>query len=57
MCSFRDDAPNPQETRGPRCLKVRWGGGGERGLEEEVWNVEQLEGGWEVGEWNMECKK
>ena len=26
-----------------------WGG-------EEVWYVEQLEGGWGGREWNMECK-
>jgi hypothetical protein len=26
MCSFRDDAPNPQETGGPRELEVRWCG-------------------------------
>jgi hypothetical protein len=24
---------------------------------EEVWDVKQPEGGWGVGEWNMECKK
>jgi hypothetical protein len=40
-CSFRDDAPNPQEAGGPRELELRWGGGGE-----EVWDMEQLEGGW-----------
>jgi hypothetical protein len=27
MCSFRDDAPNPQETGGPGSLEVRWGRG------------------------------
>jgi hypothetical protein len=31
-------------------IHVETGGG------EEVWDVEQLEGGWEGGEWNMECK-
>jgi hypothetical protein len=31
---------------------------GEKGWEvEEVWDVEQLEGGRGSGEWNMECKK
>ena len=24
---------------------------------EDVWDVEQFEGGWGAGEWNMECKK
>jgi hypothetical protein len=24
---------------------------------EAMWDVEQLEGGWELIEWNMECKK
>jgi hypothetical protein len=51
MCSIRDDAPNPQETGGCKEFRGlvgvevgvgtssrRWGG-------EEVWDVEQLEGG------------
>ena len=37
----------------PGSLEVRWGGVGW----EEVWDVEQTEGGWEGGKWNMECKK
>ena len=37
LCSFRDDAPNPQETGGPRELEIRWGG-------EEVWDVKQVDG-------------
>ena len=58
MCSFRDDAPNPQETGGHRefrgqvgwgiegiHVETEWGG-------EEVWDMEQLEGGW--GEQGME---
>jgi hypothetical protein len=27
LCSFRDDAPNPQEGGGPTELEVRWGWG------------------------------
>jgi hypothetical protein len=45
-----------------RSLEVWWGGGihvetGWGG--EEVWDVEQLEGGWWGGgqEWNLDCKK
>jgi hypothetical protein len=30
-------------------VETRWGG-------EEVWDVEQSEGGWGDGEWNTECK-
>ena len=51
LCSFRDDAPNPQETGGPREFRgqVGWGMGhprGDRVGREEVWDVEQSEGGW-----------
>jgi hypothetical protein len=51
LCSFRDDAPNPQETGGPMEFRgqVGWGG-------EEVWDVEQSEGGWGRvvnGIWNV----
>lgn len=51
MCSFRDDAPNPRETGGPRefigqvgCgLKTsRW----RQRVGEEVCDMEQLEGRW-----------
>ena len=50
LCSFRDDAPNPQETRGPREFRSQegWGVGTSRwrqGGGEEVWDVEQLAGG------------
>jgi hypothetical protein len=31
-------------------MEMGWGG-------KEVWDVEQMEGGWGRGEWNMECKK
>jgi hypothetical protein len=47
---------------GPGSLEVRWDGG--RGIHmemgwggEEIWDVEQTEGGKGGGEWNMECKK
>ena len=57
-------APNPQETGGPGEFRgqVRWGlwghPHGDRWGGQEVWDVEQSEGGWRVlGEWNMECKK
>jgi hypothetical protein len=46
----------------PGSLEVRWGG--EWGIHvetgwggEEVWSMEQSEGGWGGGEWNIECKK
>jgi hypothetical protein len=61
LCSLRDDAPNLQETGGPREFRVQVGlGGGGIHMEtgwggEEVWDVVQLEGGWS-GEWNMEWK-
>jgi hypothetical protein len=49
----------------PGSLEVRWGGGlghicGDRIGWEEVWDVEQTEGGSGLGgvrEWNMEYKK
>ena len=48
----REDAPNPQETRGHReftGVRGYWVSGGdilvERGVAEEVWDVEQTEGG------------
>jgi hypothetical protein len=61
LCSFKDDAPNPQETGGPRELQVRWGGGGGIHMEmgwgwEELWDVEQPDGGWGVagnGIWSV----
>jgi hypothetical protein len=59
---FRDDAPNPQETGGPREFRgqVGWEVGAStwrQGCGEEMWDVEQLEDGWGGrGEWNMECK-
>ena len=64
MCSFRDDAPNPQETGGPRQFRgqVGWR---DRDRDphrdgwfgKEVWDVEQLEDGVVGGEWNMGCKQ
>jgi hypothetical protein len=51
LCSFRDDVPNPQETGGPREFRGQMGCGGDIHMEtgggEDVWDVEQLEGGWE----------
>ena len=49
LCLFRDDAPNPQETGGPREFRgqVGWRVGISMWRQlggEEVWNVEQLEG-------------
>jgi hypothetical protein len=48
LCSFREDAPNPQETGGPREFRsqVEWGVGRStwRRVGEEVWDVEQLKG-------------
>ena len=51
LCSFRDEAPNSQETRGPKSLEIRWGvAGGQSSWRqeggEEVWDVEQSESGW-----------
>ena len=51
LCLFKDDAPNPQDTRGPREFRCQvvcvWGGDGrdihlETGVGKEVWDVEQL---------------
>ena len=50
MCSFRDDAPNPQETGGPREFRGQVAWGVETGGREEVWDVEQYEGGLEGGD-------
>jgi hypothetical protein len=53
LCSFKYDAPHPQETGGPREFRgqVGWGHGGihvETGWGgEEVWDVEPSEGGGE----------
>jgi hypothetical protein len=42
-------------------LEIRSGGGGgihvETGWCGVVWGVDQTEGGWGGGKWNMECKK
>jgi hypothetical protein len=44
----------------PGSLEVRWGWGIFMemgcGMEEDL-DVEQMEGGWGVREWNIECKK
>jgi hypothetical protein len=54
LCSFRDDAPNLQESGGPREFRgqVGWGLGASmwrRWGGEEVWDVEQSEEGWMGG--------
>ena len=59
MCSFGDDAPNPQETGGPREFRGQMGCGGgmwRQGSREEVWDVDQLAGRWrgaENGIWSV----
>jgi hypothetical protein len=51
LCSFRDDAPNSQETGGPRVLIFLVGSGGDGVIlmktwdREEVWDVQQSESG------------
>ena len=48
LCSFRDDAPNPQQTGGSKEFQVVWGVGSSTWRQvgaEEVWDVQQLEGG------------
>jgi hypothetical protein len=63
LCSFRDDAPNPQETGGSKEIRGQLGWGmGAIHLEmgwggEEMWDVEKSVGGRVGREWNMECKK
>ena len=54
LCSFRDDAPNAQETGGSGSLRgqVGWRVGhpcGDGWVAQEVWDVEQSEGGLERG--------
>jgi hypothetical protein len=51
MRSFRDDAPNPQETGGPREFRgqVEW----EQPRGEEVWEVSRWRVGGGTG-WGME---
>jgi hypothetical protein len=63
LCSFRDEAPNHQETGAPGSLEVRWSGGVGHPHEDGVgWGGGVGYGavrGW-MGrgrEWNMECKK
>jgi hypothetical protein len=60
LFSFRDDAPNSQETGGPKELRgqVGWGVGVStliQGGREELWDVKQTEGGM-GGIFSMECK-
>jgi hypothetical protein len=54
LCSLRDDAPIPQETGGPREFRSQVGWGMEtsswrQGCGEELWDVEQSQGGQERG--------
>ena len=49
--TFRGDVPNPQETGGPREFRgqMEWGVGTSMWIQgggEEVWDMEQSEGGW-----------
>jgi hypothetical protein len=51
LCSFRDDAPNPQETGGPGEYRGQMGFGvgistWRQGGGDEAWDMEQLEGRW-----------
>jgi hypothetical protein len=63
LCSFRDDAPNPQETGGPRKFRGQLGCGvgvsmwrrGGVGRRYGMWSRRRADG-WD-GEWNIECKK
>jgi hypothetical protein len=59
VCSFRDDAPNPQETGSPQGIKRSGWVGGEgihmgTGGWGKVWDVEQSESGWGQNKiWNV----
>jgi hypothetical protein len=48
LCSFTDDAPNFQETGDHRDFRYQVGGAWGHLSGKEVWDVEQLEGGWGV---------
>jgi hypothetical protein len=58
LCSFGDDASNPQKTGGPREFRVQvgWGMGTStwrQGFGEEVWDVEELKVGWGDKIWSV----
>jgi hypothetical protein len=62
VCSFRDDVPNPQETRVPSEFRgqVGWEWGhplGDRGVGNRfwIWKGQRVNEG--VGKWNMEHKE
>jgi hypothetical protein len=62
LCSFRDDAPNPQEAGGPREFRGQvWVGDVdiliETGGEEEVWDVEQSEWTRDSKIWSVKINK
>jgi hypothetical protein len=51
LCSFREDAHNPQETGGPREFRGLVGlvvGSGKSGVERRygLWNSQWVDGGW-----------
>ena len=63
LCSFRDDAPNPQETGGPKEFRGQMGLGWGHPCGEGMWWEGVVGcgavGRWEGkgGEWNMKYKK
>jgi hypothetical protein len=63
VCSFKDDAPNPQVTGGPREFsgQVAWGRGASMwrraGVGRRCGMTSQQRVDLRGGEWKMECKK
>ena len=57
LCSFRDNAPDPQEAGGPREFRGQVGWGGNihmaTGEGEEVWDVQQSEGRRGLAGWGI----
>ena len=61
MCSFRSDAPNPQEIGGPRVFRgqVQWGwghpcgDGGGVGRRCGMWSSQRVIGGVRNGIWSV----
>jgi hypothetical protein len=60
LCSFRDDAPNPQENGGPREFRGQVGWGGGTHVEAGGWGggvgCGTVRGWMGVGERTIECK-